>query len=105
MLFRSAPQNKGYQVGELQLMLDGEVISTIPLEIENNIDIDTTAFYMEKIKQVMDNPLFAWVCVLVGLEIIMLIVSHYVKASYRRKVADMNRRRRISMNPPRKNRR
>ncbi len=100
-----APQNKGYQVGELQLMLDGEVISTIPLEIENDIDIDTTAFYMEKIKQVMDNPLFAWVCVLVGLEIIMLIVSHYVKASYRRKVADMNRRRRISMNPPRKNRR
>lgn len=100
-----APQNKGYQVGELQLMLDGEVISTIPLEIEKDIEIDTTAFYLEKIKQVMDNPLFGWTCVLIGLEIVMLIVSHYVKASYRRKVADMNRRRRISMTPPKKTKR
>lgn len=100
-----APQNKGYQVGELQLMLDGEVISTIPLETEKDIDIDTTAFYMEKIGQVMSNPLFSWICVLVVLEIIMMIVSHYVKASYRRKIADMNRRRRISMNAPKKSKR
>lgn len=97
-----APQDKGYQVGELQLMLDGEVISTIPLETENDIDIDATAFYMEKIKQVIGNPLFAWICVLTVLELIMLIVSHYVKAAYRKKVAEMNRRRRINMNPPRR---
>ena len=86
-------------------MLDGEVISTIPLETEKDIDIDTTAFYMEKIGQVMSNPLFTWICVLVVLEIIMMIVSHYVKASYRRKIADMNRRRRISMNAPKKSKR
>lgn len=100
-----APQNKGYQVGELQLMLDGEVISTIPLETEKDIEIDTTAFYMEKIGQVVANPLFTWICVLVGLEIVMMIVSHYVKASYRRKIADMNRRRRINMNAPKKSKR
>lgn len=100
-----APQNKGYEVGELQLMLDGEVISTIPLTIEKDIEIDSMAFYMDKIKQVMANPLFGWTCVLIGLEIVMLIVSHYIKASYRRKVADMNRRRRISMSPPKKSKR
>ena len=99
-----APKNKGYQVGELQLMLDGEVISTIPLETESNIDIDATAYYLEKVQQVMSNPLFAWICVLIGLELVMLIVSHYVKASYRRKIAEMNRRRRINMNSPKKSR-
>ncbi len=100
-----APQNKGYQVGELQLMLDGEVISTIPLETENDIEIDTTAFYLDKIQQVMSNPLFSWICVLTGLEIVMLVVSHYVKASYRRRVAEMNRRRRVNMNSPKKSKR
>lgn len=99
-----APKNKGYQVGELQLMLDGEVISTIPLETESDIDIDATAYYLEKVQQVMSNPLFTWICVLIGLELVMLIVSHYVKASYRRKIVEMNRRRRISMNSPKKSR-
>lgn len=100
-----APQNKGYQVGELQLLLDGEVISTIPLEIEEDVELDVTAFYLEKIGQVMANPLFAWICVLGAVEIILLIVSHYVKAAYRRKVAEMNRRRRINMNAPKKSKR
>ena len=52
----------------------------------------------------MSNPLFTWICVLIGLELVMLIVSHYVKASYRRKIAEMNRRRRINMNSPKKSR-
>ena len=69
-------------------MLDGEVISTIPLETESDIDIDATAYYLEKVQQVMSNPLFTWICVLIGLELVMLIVSHYVKASYRRKIAE-----------------
>ena len=85
-------------------MLDGEVISTIPLETESDIDIDATAYYLEKVQQVMSNPLFTWICVLIGLELVMLIVSHYVKASYRRKIAEMNRRRRINMNSPKKSR-
>lgn len=100
-----APQTKGYQVGELQLMLDGEVISTIPLEIEQDIEIDATEFYLEKIKQVIADPLFAWICVLTVAEIIVMIVAHYAKVNYKRRVAEMNRRRRINMNPPKKNRR
>lgn len=100
-----APQNKGYQVGELQLMLDGQIISTIPLEIEQDIEIDSMEFYLDKLKQVTANPLFAWICVLTGVEIVLMIVAHYVKAGYKRRVAEMNRRRRINMNPPKKYRR
>ncbi len=100
-----APQNKGYQVGELQLMLDGQIISTIPLETEQDIEIDSMEFYLEKLKQVTANPLFAWICVLSGAEIVLMIVAHYVKAAYKRRVAEMNRRRRINMNSSKKYRR
>lgn len=99
-----APKKRGYQVGELNLMLDGKVISTIPLETEKDVEIDVMAFYLDKAKEVMKNPMFSWICVLMAVEIVLLIVSHYVKAAYRRKVAEMNRRRRINMNPPKKGR-
>lgn len=52
--------------------------------------------------QVVANPLFKWLCVLVGVELVLLIVTHYMKQSFRRKVEAMNRRRRISMNSPKK---
>ena len=57
---------------------------------------------MEKIGQVIANPLFKLICVLVVVEIILMIVTHYMKQSFRRKVEAMNRRRRINMNNPRK---
>ena len=53
----------------------------------------------------MADPLFTWIVVLSVIEIVLLIVSHYIKAGYKRRVAEMNRRRRINMNPPKKTKR
>lgn len=97
-----APQNKGYEVGELELKLNDETLATVKLITESDLELDTNAFYMEKIGQVVANPLFKWLCVLVGVELVLLIVTHYMKQSFRRKVEAMNRRRRISMNSPKK---
>ena len=92
-----APQNKGYEVGELELKLNDETLATVKLITESDLELDTNAFYMEKIGQVVANPLFKWLCVLVGVELVLLIVTHYMKQSFRRKVEAMNRRRRISI--------
>lgn len=100
-----APQNEGYVVGEMKLMLDGKVISTIPLQIERKVELDATAFYIDKVRQVAKNPLFTWFCVLLGAEIVVMTIAHYAKSAYRRRVAEMNRRRRISSAPPKKYRR
>lgn len=100
-----APQKKGYEVGELELKLNDEVLTTVKLVTEKDVELDVTEFYLDKVKQVMADPLFTWIIVLSVLEIVLLIVSHYIKAGYKRRVAEMNRRRRINMNPPKKNRR
>lgn len=92
-----APQNKGYTVGELELKLNDETLAVIPLVTESNIELDVSEFYMEKVKQVMADPLFSWIVALTAIEIVLLIVTHYMKAAYRKKVAQMNRRRKLNM--------
>ncbi|MGN1341342.1 MAG: D-alanyl-D-alanine carboxypeptidase family protein [Oscillospiraceae bacterium] len=97
-----APFNKGYEVGELVLKLNDETLATVPLITEAGVDIDVNEFYIEKIKQVMSNPMFGWIVALSAVEIVLLIVTHYMKVAYRRKVAQMNRRRKLNMSQPKK---
>lgn len=97
-----APQNKGYEVGELELKLNDETLTTVKLITESDIEIDATEFYLEKIKQIIANPMFKVIVGLCIVEIILAIVTHQLKLNYRRKVAEMNRRRRINPTPAKK---
>lgn len=97
-----APQNKGYEVGELELRLNDETLATVKLITESDIELDANEFYMEKIKQIIANPLFKVIVALCVVEIILTIVTHQLKLNYRRKVAEMNRRRRINPTPAKK---
>lgn len=94
-----APFNKGYEVGELVLKLNDETLATVPLITESGVEIDVSEFYLEKVKQVMANPMFGWIVALSCIELVLLIVTHYMKAAYRKKVAQMNRRRKLNMAP------
>lgn len=100
-----APQSKGYPVGELELKLNDETLATVQLITESDIELDVSEFYMEKVKQVMAEPLFGWIVALCGIEIVLLIATHYMKSSYKRKVAQLNRMRKIKMAQPKKGRR
>ena len=97
-----APQNKGYEVGELELRLNDETLATVKLITESDIQIDANEFYMEKIKQIIANPMFKAIVALCVVELILAIVTHQLKLNYRRKVAEMNRRRRINPTPAKK---
>ncbi|MGN1109761.1 MAG: hypothetical protein ACI4RK_10325, partial [Oscillospiraceae bacterium] len=97
-----APFNKGLQVGVLELKLNDETLATVPLVTEAGVEIDVTEFYKEKIKQVMADPLFGWIVALTAVEIILLITAHYMKVAYRKKVAQMNRRRKLNMSSQKK---
>lgn len=97
-----APFNKGLQVGVLELKLNDETLATVPLITEAGVEIDVTEFYKEKIKQVMADPLFGWIVALTAVEIVLLITTHYMKVAYRKKVAQMNRRRKLNMSSQKK---
>ncbi len=92
-----APFDKGYQVGVLNLKLNDETLATVPLITEAGVDIDVSEFYLEKVKIVMSNPMFGWIVALTAVEIVLLITTHYLKQAYRKKVAQMNRRRKLNM--------
>lgn len=97
-----APQNKGYEVGELELKLNDETLATVKLITEADIQLDTNAFYMEKIKTIVSDPLFKGIVALCGVELVLAVITSVQKQKYRRKLAEMNRRRKINMTPPKK---
>ena len=88
--------------GELELRLNDETLATVKLITESDIQIDANEFYMEKIKQIISNPMFKAIVGLCVVELILAIVTHQLKLNYRRKVAEMNRRRRINPTPAKK---
>ena len=94
-----APVSKGESVGVLVLKLNGETLTTIPLETETDIALDSIAKYKDRLKTVLGSPgVIASFVIL----IVMIIAFAVSKAITKRILAnnrDMQRRRKIQMAP------
>lgn len=94
-----APVEKGLSVGELELRLNGETLAKIPLVTENEVVLDVIEDYKEKLVNILKSPQFiAIVIVLVAL-IITYAVARTLHKKKKRKLAEMERRRKIQMAP------
>ncbi|MDE7363181.1 MAG: hypothetical protein K2N38_14755, partial [Oscillospiraceae bacterium] len=94
-----APVDKGVAVGELELRLNGETLTTIPLVTENEVVLDVIEDYKEKLVNILTSPQFITsVIVLVAL-IITYSVARSIYKKKKRKAAEMDRRRKIQMSP------
>ncbi len=94
-----APVEKGVPVGELELRLNGETLAKIPLVTENEVVLDVIEDYKEKLINILKSPQFiAIVIVLVAL-IITYAVARTLHKKKKRRIAEMERRRKIRMAP------
>lgn len=92
-----APVDKGIELATLELFLNGETLTRLPLVTESRIDLDMMEFYKEKIGDVMATWQFKTIVVLVIVLIILCIITGALRKSYKKRVADMNRRRKINL--------
>lgn len=95
----TAPISKGTVVGKLELRLNGETLTEIPLAVETDIELDFGAELKEKLMKIVTSPWFiAGVCAFVAL-LIALIVLINVEKKKRKRARELNRRRKIQMAP------
>ena len=92
-----APVEQGTLVGKLELRLNGETLARIKLVTESNVELDLAEYYKEKLQQTMKTPQFIILVTALAVLIIVLIVVHFLRKSFNRKQAEMNRRRKIQM--------
>lgn len=98
-----APVTKGTKVGDLELRLNGETLTTIPLVTESDVELDTWAQTKSKIESVLKSPQFiVSVIVLVAL-VITWIIAFNINRRRKLMKSDMQRRRKIKMAPSNKN--
>lgn len=95
----TAPVTAGTTVGEIELRLNGEVLSKIPLVTNKSINLDPVVYYREKISDFFHNPL-----VIAGIAIIIVLIvgltaAGIVNRKHRKKQAELQRRRKINMSP------
>lgn len=100
-----APVEKGLELGELELKLNGETLVKMPLVTESAVSLDMTAYYTEKIQNIVSTPQFIAIAVIIAVLIILSVVTSTLRKRHNRKVAEMNKRRKISMMPPKKSNR
>ena len=98
-----APVSKGVPVGELVLKLNGETLTTIPLETESDIALDSIAKYKDRLKTVLGSPGVIASVVILAVTIIAFAISKSVAKNILANSEDMQRRRKIRMAPQNKN--
>ncbi len=96
-----APIKKGTEVGDLELRLNGETLTKIKLVTEADVELNMMAYYTEKIKNIISTPQFIAIIVVLVLLIILYITARTIRINHNRKIAEMNRRRKINMAPRR----
>lgn len=96
-----APVEKGTEVGKLEVYIDNKLFTTMTLVTESGTGIDMMELYTRKFKKTIEQPEFAAIIILIIALIIVCIVSGTIRKNYRRRVAEMNRRRKINMAPQR----
>lgn len=97
-----APVTKGVELGKLELKLNGEVLTRMPLVTERDIQLDMTAYYTEKIQNIISTPQFIAITILIGVLIVMCIATSAIRRAHKKKVEAMRRRSKISMAPQKK---
>lgn len=100
-----APVEKGKELGRMELKLNGEVLAKMPLVTESSISLDMTAYYTEKIQNIISTPQFIAIVIIIGVLIILCVITSAIRKKHKKRVAEMNRRRKISMAPPKKSNR
>lgn len=99
----TAPVKKGEPVGNLELRLNGETLTTIPLETERDIALDSVAKLKHRVKTVMGSPGVIASIVILVVTTIAFVISKAITKQILANSADMQRRRRIQMAPSAKN--
>lgn len=95
----TAPISKGTVVGKLELRLNGELLTEIPLAVETDIELDFGAELKEKLMKIVTSPWFIiGVCVFVAL-LIALIIMINIEKKKRKRARELNRRCKIQMAP------
>lgn len=97
-----APVEKDKEMGNLQLRLNGETLVNMTLVTEKSVELDMKEYYKEKILEFVQDKRFIAIVVGVGLLIVLLGVTSAIRKSHNRKVAEMNKRRKISSMPQKK---
>ncbi len=97
-----APVEKGKELGRLELKLNGEVLTKMPLVTESDISLDMMEYYTEKIKNIVSTPQFIAIVIIIGVLIVLCAVTSAIRKKHKKRVAEMNRRRKISMAPQKK---
>ncbi len=90
-------------VGDLVLKLNGETLTTIPLETEIDVALDGVAKFKHRVKTVMTSPGVVASIVILVVTVIAFIISKAISKAYLAKTAEMQRRRKIQMAPSAKN--
>ncbi len=97
----TAPVEKDKPMGEVELRLNGEKLTAIPLVTESAIELDKVADFKEKLENFLKSPITITAFVALVLLIIALIVLITVNKRRKQRAAEMQRRRKIRMNNPR----
>lgn len=95
----TAPVSKGVSVGDLVLKLNGETLTTIPLETENDVALDGVAKFKHRVKTVMTSTGVVASIVILVVTVIAFIISRAISKAYLAKTAEMQLRRKIQMAP------
>ena len=94
----TAPVSRGTVVGKMELRLNGETLTEIPLAVETDIELDFGAELQEKLMSIVTAPWFiAGVCVFVALLAALVVMINIEKK--KRKRARERSRSNIKMAP------
>ena len=97
-----APVEKGVDMGNLQLRLNGETLVNMKLVTEKYVELDMKEYYKEKILEFVQDKRFIAIVVGVVLLIILLGVTSVIRKQHNKRVSEMQKRRKISSTPQKK---
>lgn len=95
----TAPVEKGKSVGVLELKLNGETLTSIPLVTENNVELDIIEDYKEKLVNILTSPQFITSMIVLVILIIAFVTARTISKRKKEKAAELQRRRKIQMAP------
>lgn len=91
-----APVTKGDETGNLVLRLNGETLANIKLVTENDVELSMTAYYKEKLDELMATPQFPAIIICAVLLIVVYITAMVMRRNHKLKVQEQQRRRKIN---------
>ena len=94
-----APVEKDYPVGNLELVFGGETLAKLKLVTEDSVELDMTAYYKEKISDMLGSTQFKAILITLGALIVVYVAANIMYKQHRRKVTEANRRRKIQVSP------